>query len=495
MSANRQRRRLSLLSCIVMALFMAVFTGCIFDDDDDDRAGDNPESPVVPPAIVSIAVTPATPAIDVAGTQQFTAIATRSDSTTEDVTDEVDWSSSDTDTATIDDTGLAHGVAEGDSTISAELGGVTGSTTLTVNPEEAAADGLVYIWPFNQDDLYVYDIQDDGSLVELEVSPVVNDTALGGDRVVTDNTGTYVFTEYTTGIYVSRVDRTDGSLTPLDASPFTIAGTEPNGLWAHPTQPLMYAVSWQSGIGNTIRAYDITGEGFTTSDSGTYVGSNYSVARAFTPDGAYFYMVGQDSSSAPYVFSLLSFEVDSTTGELTEILPRTTGVKYGMAVSPDGSHLFVGNYWSAGTDPGAILRYTIDSTNGALTAAGSTSFAGQPMIMTVDPVDPLLYVVAKNTDSEATLFVFEIDSDTGDLLELSATDLDPLFNINRLDMKVAPNGGMLYVSADLYFPGSGIEVAVYSVDSTTGDVAELQQLAVSSGLQPTILVIPPLLPG
>ena len=87
-----------------------------------------------PPTLVSIAVTPADPSIIVGATQQFTATGTYSDATTADITGDVTWASSLTAVATIAAAGLATSVAEGTTTISAILGSVVGSTTLTVTP-------------------------------------------------------------------------------------------------------------------------------------------------------------------------------------------------------------------------------------------------------------------------------------------------------------------------------------------------------------------------
>src|SRR5262249_38893843 len=89
-------------------------------------------SPQAPPTLTSIAVTPANPTVTVGGTQQFTATATYSDSSTLDVTNQVTFASSATGVATVTAGGLATGVAAGSTTISATLGSVTGSTVLTV---------------------------------------------------------------------------------------------------------------------------------------------------------------------------------------------------------------------------------------------------------------------------------------------------------------------------------------------------------------------------
>src|SRR5205823_6619706 len=64
--------------------------------------------------------------------QQFTATGTYSDSTTQNLTSQVTWSSGTPATATITAGGLATAVAPGTSVIGATLGPLIGSTTLTV---------------------------------------------------------------------------------------------------------------------------------------------------------------------------------------------------------------------------------------------------------------------------------------------------------------------------------------------------------------------------
>ena len=86
----------------------------------------------LPVAPTSIAVTPANPSISPGGTQQFTATGTYSDSSTQNLTSQVAWASSNTVVATISAGGIATGVAAGTTTISATLSGVSGSTSLTV---------------------------------------------------------------------------------------------------------------------------------------------------------------------------------------------------------------------------------------------------------------------------------------------------------------------------------------------------------------------------
>lgn len=94
--------------------------------------------------LVSIQVTPITPSITAGTTQQFIARGTFSDTSTQDLTTQVLWESSDPDIADISNAdptrGLASGKARGAVTITATFDGTPGSTSLTVTP--AALDSI-----------------------------------------------------------------------------------------------------------------------------------------------------------------------------------------------------------------------------------------------------------------------------------------------------------------------------------------------------------------
>src|SRR5208282_1467160 len=87
---------------------------------------------VGPPLPVSIAVTPANQTIPAGLPVQFNATGTYSDGTTQDITSSVAWMSSAPAVATINMGGLASGLSTGSATITAALGAVQGTTSLTV---------------------------------------------------------------------------------------------------------------------------------------------------------------------------------------------------------------------------------------------------------------------------------------------------------------------------------------------------------------------------
>lgn len=85
------------------------------------------------PVLKSIQVAPSAPSVAAGLTQQMTATAKYSDGSTQDVTSSATWSSSNTSVATVSNTGVATGKAVGSATITAELSGVSGNTSLAVS--------------------------------------------------------------------------------------------------------------------------------------------------------------------------------------------------------------------------------------------------------------------------------------------------------------------------------------------------------------------------
>ena len=92
----------------------------------------------VTPVLKSLAVTPAAPTVPKGESEGFTATGTFADNSTENLTNDVTWSSANTAIAAISNvtgsSGLASALATGTSSISASFEGVTGSMILTVSP-------------------------------------------------------------------------------------------------------------------------------------------------------------------------------------------------------------------------------------------------------------------------------------------------------------------------------------------------------------------------
>ena len=108
-----------------------------------DAINGSTSATVVPAELVSLEVTPKAVSIANGTSQQYTATGSYEDSSTQDLTNEVTWSSSNTGVATISNAvgskGLVKSAGEGSTTIKAVMGVVSGTTNLTVTPIELIA--------------------------------------------------------------------------------------------------------------------------------------------------------------------------------------------------------------------------------------------------------------------------------------------------------------------------------------------------------------------
>jgi phospholipase C len=87
-----------------------------------------------PPQLQSISVSPANPSVAIGQNQQFVATGLYADGSTQDLTSSVSWSSSQPAIAAITTAGLASGLGGGSSAITAALGTISVTATLSVNP-------------------------------------------------------------------------------------------------------------------------------------------------------------------------------------------------------------------------------------------------------------------------------------------------------------------------------------------------------------------------
>ena len=164
--------------------------------------------------LLSLEITPTTPTIPKGMTQQFTATGIYSDDTTQDLTAQATWSSSNPAVAAVsnavDSKGLATSLVPGTTTIRATMSGMAGSTTLTVTPD---------------------------TLVSIAVTPVSASIPLGIARQYTA-TGTYTdgstrditkFVTWTSSTRsvatISNSGGTKGIATPVSVGLTTITAT------------------------------------------------------------------------------------------------------------------------------------------------------------------------------------------------------------------------------------------------------------------------------
>jgi len=128
------------LFCDLPLVFFLILIGC----GGGGGGSGGPSVELVSASVVSISVTPVNPSIAVGATKQFTASGIHSDGTSQDITTQVIWNSSNTSVATITSSGLATSVSTGTTTITATSGSISGNTTLTVSGESGGTIHLAW---------------------------------------------------------------------------------------------------------------------------------------------------------------------------------------------------------------------------------------------------------------------------------------------------------------------------------------------------------------
>ena len=306
------------------------------------------------PAIASIAVTPASPTIASGTAIQFTAVATYSDGSTQNVTALATWTSSDLAVATVSNTagsqGLSTAIAAGTSTITATYTGVTGTATITVTAVSGAAARFVYGGVNTGVVGYIVD-QATGGLTGVPGGPVVNGSGFTTYSVTTDPTGRLVYSGSDLGIFVFTSNAVTGQLT--NAIP---AG----------------------GLEQT-RGYGVTA---TNSANPTYRG------MAMDP---------RDDSCLRFEERgnlLDAYLVDGGNGGLTLMASYATGTTpRAVTVDPTGKYVYVANLNSS-----TVSAYLVNETTGALTPVAGSPFASisNPRALAIDPSGHHLYVGGSN---------------------------------------------------------------------------------------------------
>jgi len=236
MLGRNQWRFFSLGSAIALGITAFALSGC-----------NGSQSSPPPKLLASIQITPANPSVAAGSTQQFTAMGTFSDGSTEDVTTLVVWSSSDTTRATISRSGLAMAAAIGRPQIMATSGAINSSTRLIiVRASTAAVARFAYV----ADNV-------DGMISAYTVNPGTGQLRHNGYvftgkqplALTVEPHGKFVYAANSVDNTISAfsIDPASGTLTPLAGTPVA-AGLAPGALLVDPSGSFAYVVN--SGSGN-----------------------------------------------------------------------------------------------------------------------------------------------------------------------------------------------------------------------------------------------------
>jgi 6-phosphogluconolactonase (cycloisomerase 2 family) len=393
---------------------------------------------IAPLVVSSLVVQHSSPSIPVGSVQQFLALVTLPNGTTQNLTTSVTWSSSDTTKVTINNAsgsqGFATAIASGTVTITANLNGVSGSAVLNVVSTPSAVTQFAYV----------------------------------ANR--TDNT-----------ISVDALSSAGGGLSPILGSPFAAGITAPNGLAVDPTARFLYVSTFGgpslSGLainGTTGALSPIPGSPFTQ-------GSN-PIFLAVDPTGRFVYTanLGSDNVSV--------FSIDSNTGALaaTSGSPFPAGSQpHGVTIDPKGRFAYVANCGSGqgctGTGSGSITGYALNSVTGAMTPVpGSPFLAGlNPFAVTVDPTGKFVYVA--NTSS-SSVSAFTIDPNSGTLSALAGSPFQVGTQPGALTVDRA--GKLLYVAN-----GGSLNISGFTISPIDGSLTPIPGSPFQLGRIPTSVAV------
>jgi hypothetical protein len=349
---------------------------------------------VGPPALVSIAVTPANPTIAKGLTQPFTATGTYTDLSTQNLTASVTWGSTATAVATIDATGLATAVGTGTTTISATLGAVSGSTTLTVGPATLVSIGVSPTFPqiakgtsqqFTATGTYT-----DGSTQDLtasmtwgssstSVATIVAGKAQGVGAGTTTITATSGALSDSTTLTVTAATLTSIAVTPVDPTiakgttvQFSAIGTYSDGS----TQDLTTQVTWSSSSTATA---SITAGGFATGvGAGT---STIKAQRGSASDTSVLTVTAATLSSIAVTpttatiakgttqqYTAIGTYSDTSTQDITALVAWSSGTTTVATIAAGGLATGAG----AGTSTISASLSGVNSNNATLTVTAAT---------------------------------------------------------------------------------------------------------------------------
>jgi trimeric autotransporter adhesin len=384
---------------------------------------------VTPATLVSIAVIPANSAIANGTNQQFAAIGTYTDNSTQPLTTSVSWNSSNSAVAIISNAsgsnGLTSAVAQGPVTITAILGGVSGSTGLTVTPATlvsiavtpataSVADGtsqqftatgtytdgsmqnLTAAATWNSSDTTIASISNAAGSSGLATGLGVGSTSIGAAvGTIASPTVTLTVTADPEYVYATNqnantvseyVIGAGGTLTSIGA---VAAGSEPNAVAIDPTGGFVYVANWN---GASLSQYAI-GTGGVLTALGTIASGNEPASVTVDPTGQYVYAANlADNTVSQYTIG--------TGGVLTSLGTVAAGSSpISVTVDPTGHYAYVANENSSN-----VSEYAIGA-GGALTSVGLAPTGNSPQYVTIDPTDRYAYVAnwSDNTVSEYTI--------------------------------------------------------------------------------------------
>jgi 6-phosphogluconolactonase len=309
-------------------------------------------------------------------------------------------------------------------------------------------------------------------------------------HMVADPTDRFIFLteDVTNAVGVFRIDRTSGLLSEISGSPF-FSGFGVMTPVVHPTGKFLFVTNIQTTGGNYISAFKIGDDGTLSPVDGSpfTAGAKIPFGAAVDPTGKFLYVSNLGGSGTGDVSE---YAINSDTGVLSFLgsFAVCPSCHY-LAIDPTGRFLY-GSLSGSVTPQPDIWGAIIDEKTGALSAIAGTPFvaSGSPQKLVVSPRGDFLFV-GDNADVSGKVSVFRIDSTTG---ALNAVAGSPFAVGTGTGTTVAtdPAGGFLYVSNFSFLVSSFLPsatISVFSVDPTRGALSLLVTVPTAPLPQDTVI--------
>jgi 6-phosphogluconolactonase (cycloisomerase 2 family) len=336
----------------------------------------------------------------------------------------------------------------------------------------------------------------DGSVRLLHINGANGVITLGAKTPTTENTsptGLALLLPSKKFLYVanSRANTistfnvaSDGSLT-LNGTP-TPAGSGP---WAAVIDPSgKYLLVTNNYFSNNISVFSIdTGSGALSEVPGSPFYANANPTEILiTPSGKFVY------ATNPNLGTVTAFTFSKVDGKLTEVKPGSPYFSgagaFGLTVDGSERFLYVANPSASNlplqSNTGNISAFNIDPNTGALTPIQGSPFASTlgngPASLTIDPGGKLLF--AMTPGSSYSIWCFTIDSTDGHLTAVTSSPFS--FTAGTLFSLIDPSGNYLYIGSQ-----DGTAIEAYTYNSLTGAPVIVAGSPFSTGEAPGKMVL------
>ena len=384
-------------------------------------------------APASLVVTPASVAIPKAVVQSFTATGVFPDGSVRGETAAATWSTSNPAVATVSNApgsqGIATDVGIGTTTITATLGTLIGSASLTLSAPVPASVSVspptVALQPGGTAQLTATLAMTDGTTQDVTQTANWNSSSTGV-ATVSNSSGSQ-------GL-VTGVAAGSASITATSNSLNGSATVFVNNSSAASYPRFVYVTSGGGGI----FGYSVNSQTGQLRANGSVQVSNQGGNLAIDPSQKYLFFSTPTAAGNFYVFA-----VNPANGLLTQApgSPYTAGASIGpVAAETSGRFVYVGDPTTS-----SIFGYSIDTT-GALTALPGSpySVSGQPNALLAHPSGKYLFATYNRQNSIGSVSVFTIDANTGALAPVTGSPFSTAYSTVALAQD--PAGKFLFAS-------------------------------------------------